>query len=326
MGDPTHFGVHGGANPHTRNILGIRKAVDPDRARQQWHRMARALTGHGVEVCVIAPHPHISGLVYPANAGFLYPLEGASGDAKRFYLAHLLPTRIAEREVYRPFIRSMGYETSDVVARFEGEADFFPAGEYMIFTHGKIERQRFAPRLGIPPWKRIYGFRSDAGAKAELQEIIGGRPIIDLELTLEAHYHGDTVLCSFGPQREYLLAYMEGLTARSRAILRESFGPKLLTLSVPDAQLYAANSFQVAHQGKLYMFMPEGISDTLIKQVRERGIEPVLMDVSEFLAKGGGSIKCMILDLGPSSEQPQSAAAIEFRRERSYRNLFADLR
>jgi hypothetical protein len=56
--------------------------------------------------------------------------------------------------------------------------------------------------------------------------------------------------------------------------------------------------------------------------VRERGVEPVLVDVSEFLAKGGGSVKCMILDLGPRNEQPDEPAAVEFRTERSYEVLF----
>ena len=321
MGDPAFFGVHGGANPHTRNVLGVRKTVDAERARYQWHQMGRTLVGHGVEVCVIEPHPAISGLVYPANAGFLHPLQGVAGERKKFYLSHLLPTRAAERDIYRPFIQSLGYETVEIASRFEGEADFFPGGDYMLFTHGTIERQRFAPRFGIPPWKRIYGFRSDAAASRELQNIVGRREIIDLELTLEAHYHGDTVLCSFGPNREYLLAYMEGLSARSQAVLRDKFSSELIPLSVADAQLYAANSFQVEYQGKLYLFMPEGVTDGLIGHVRERGVEPVLMDVSEFLAKGGGSIKCMILDLGPSEEQAQTSSAMAFRKAHLYQKL-----
>ncbi len=324
MGDPTHFGVLGGANPHTRNVLGMRRKVDTERAREQWHALAQTLIAHGTEVCVIEPHARISGLVYPANAGFLYPLKGSSGRAtKKFYLANLLPTRAAEREIYRLFIRSMGYETAEIGSRFEGEADFFPAGDHMIFTHGRIERQRFVPRIGIPPWKRVYGFRSDAGARKELQAIAHDRTIIELELTLEAHYHGDTVLCSFGRNREFLLAYMEGLAERSRAALRDSFGTKLIPLSSSDAQLYAANSFQIDQNGKLYLCMPEGVSNGLLQQVRERGVEPILVNVSEFLAKGGGSIKCMILDLGPSHEQPQDTASIEFRASRSYQHLFA---
>jgi N-dimethylarginine dimethylaminohydrolase len=330
MGDPRHFSVLGGANPHTRNAFGFRKRVDPELARQQWHSLARALVVHGTEVCVIDAHAKLSGLVYPANAGFLYPLvfaaDGArsSEERKIFYLAHLLPTRVAERDVYRPFIRAMGYETREVQARFEGEADFFPAGGFMLFSHGTIERQRFVPRLGIPPWKRIYGFRSETAALDELRPIVGERPLLTLELCREAHYHGDTVLCSFGPEREFLLAYMEGLTLASRARLREEFRNNLVELSEHDAALYAANSFQVDEGSKLYLFLPEGISDELISQVRVRGVEPVLVNVSEFLAKGGGSIKCMILDLGPRDEQPSEPAAVEFRAKHAYQSLFSE--
>ena len=147
-------------------------------------------------------------------------------------------------------------------------------------------------------------------------------PILTLELCLEAHYHGDTVLCSFGPRREFLLAYMEGLTAPSRERLRLEFRGNLIELVESDAALYAANSFQVDFEGKLYLFMPQGVSGALLAQVRERGIEPALVDVSEFLAKGGGSVKCMILDLGPSNEQPDEPGAVESRAERSYELLF----
>lgn len=324
MGDPACFSVLGGANPHTRNVLGIRKSVDADRARTQWHGLARALIAHGAEVCVIEPHQGMSGLVYPANAGFLHPLDGMPGAAKVFYLAHLLPTRAREREVYRPFLEAMGYRCVEIASRFEGEADFFPAGRFMLFTHGRVERQRFVPRMGIPPWRRVYGFRSESSAVAELGRIAGDRPILPLELCLEAHYHGDTVLCSFGARREHLLAYMEGMTAASRERLRAEFGGNLIELAKSDAALYAANSFQVDHEGALYLFMPRGVSDALLAAVRERGVEPVVVDVSEFLAKGGGSVKCMILDLGPSSEQPDEPAAVEFRAERAYEVIFAN--
>jgi len=293
MGDPKHFDVHGGANPHTRNVLGIRRRVNPRMAYQQWHSLARALIAHGTEVCVIEAHSELSGLVYPANAGFLYPLvaavpDGGSTWEKTFYLAHLLPTRAAEREIYRPFIGAMGYKTADIHARFEGEADFFPAGATMLFTHGVIERQRFVPHLGIPPWKRVYGFRSETAALQELQLIMGQRQVVELELCLEAHYHGDTVLCSFGAEREFLLAYMNGLSMESRERLRVAFGTRLIELSDRDAALYAANSFQVDEGGKLYLFMPEGSSDGLLRDVRKRSVEPMLVNVSEFLAKGGG--------------------------------------
>ncbi len=318
MGDPAYFSVRGGANPHTRNALGIKKSVDPVAARRQWHALARELIAHGCEVCVIPPHRQMTGLVYPANAGFRYPPSGAG--PYQFYLSHLLPTRSPEIEVYRPFLSSMGYECRQIAAPFEGEADFFPAGRFMIFTYGRVERQRFVPRVGIPPWKRVYGFRSDLSAISELESITGGRPILPLELRLEAHYHGDTVFCSFGPDREFLLAYLDGLTSDAAARVRSEFGDNLIALSARDAALYAANAFQTEFKGSLYLFLPRGISDGLYGQIRARGVEPVLCDASEFLAKGGGSIKCMILDLGSTSDQPPDGA--RFRAEREYLRLF----
>ena len=327
MGDPTYFSVLGGANPHTRNALGIRKAVDAELARRQWHQLARTLIAYGVEVCVVEPHRGISGPVYPANAGFLYPLTSdrtaeQPPAGKKFYLANLLPSRASEREVYRPFIQAMGYTTVEVKQRFEGEADFFPASRFMVFTYGAVERQRFVPRLGLPPWKRIYGFRSDKQALDELRAAVHGRPVLPLELRLEAHYHGDTVLCSFGPRREFLIAYLEGLAPASRERLRQEFGPNLIALSEHDAALYAANAFQSDADGKLYLFMPEGVSDELLNAIGSRSVEPVLVNVSEFLNKGGGSIKCMILDLGPMEEQPLEPSTVAFRAARSYSSLF----
>jgi N-dimethylarginine dimethylaminohydrolase len=322
MGDPRYFSVRGGANPHTRNLLGIKKRVDPEQARRQWHALARELIAHGSATYVIEPHPALSGLVYPANAGFRFPLDGARGT---FYLANLLATRAAEREVYRPFMRAMGFETRDIAHRFEGEADFFPAGRFMLFTYGSIERQRFVARFGMPPWRRIYGFRSDRGAIDELQPIVGARPILALELALEAHYHGDTVLSSFGPRREFLLAYLPGLKESSRQLVQSEFGRDLIELSERDGALYAANSFQVDDRGKLYLLLPEGVSDALLSRIRERGVEPVLVNVSEFLAKGGGSIKCMILDLGEVSELASEPSAAAFRETRSYAKLFGPL-
>jgi N-dimethylarginine dimethylaminohydrolase len=324
MGDPQFFSVRGGANPHTRNVLGMRKFVDGNRARQQWHEMAKALVARGVEVLVIQACARLPGLVYPANAGFVYPLQGCAADRKTFHLANLLPTRSGEREVYRSFIQSLGLVTSEVHARFEGEADFFPAGTYMLFTHGRIERQRFVPAFGLPPWKRVYGFRSDERTLGELTRIAADRRILPLELRLEAHYHGDTVLCSFGPSREYLLAYMDGLARDSQEQLRNSFGAKLIELSNADATLYAANSFQIENGAHLSLFMPLGVSKALCAKIRERGVEPVLVDVSEFLAKGGGSIKCMILDLGPTAELPIDTIAGSFRDDRRYRQLFPE--
>jgi len=251
---------------------------------------------------VVPPDPAQPGLVYPANAGFLANVDGDAphGD-KTFYLSNLLPTRAGEKAHYRRVLEAEGFRLAefDERYRFEGEADFFPVGDAYVFTCGRLERQRFVPALRFPPWRRIYGFRSDARLEPQLATIVDPKPVHRLELILEAHYHGDTALCAFGPRREHLLAYVEALAPGDRARLVQCFGDDaLIPLEEADARRYAANSYTLTRSGESFLIMPGGVSERLLDQVRERDVTPVVVDVSEFLKKGGGSVKCMIGDLG----------------------------
>jgi len=305
MGDPEHFSVKGGANPHTRTRWGTRRRVDHVLAIAQWGALKRTLEDLGVEVLVVPPDPTQPGLVYPANAGFLTDVDAERPAAeKTFFLSNLLPTRAGEKPHYRRVLETTGFRLEELDAhhRFEGEADFFPASDAYLFTCGRLERQRFAPAWGFPPWKRVYGFRSDARLETRLAEIAAPHPVHRLELVLEAHYHGDTALCAFGPRREHLLAYRRALAPGDWKRLVEIFGDGLIELAEKDAQRYAANSFTYGTS----LVLPDGVSDRLLAQIRERGVTPICVDVSEFLKKGGGSVKCMIGDLGPVVDEAGS--------------------
>lgn len=291
MGDPTHFSVVGGANPHTRDRYGRRKTVDRVLAIEQWRDMRDLLRGLGLHVAVVPPHASKPGLVYPANAGFRH------GDL--MVLSNLVPTRAGEQPIYRAAIEALGLRCVTIGARFEGEADLFPAGDGYVFTHGRIRRQRFVPRLGWPPWKRIYGFRSNPRALDEIEAVAPlGKEVLRVELVDERYYHGDTCLCSFGSDRSFLLAYMPVLHTASAALLRERFRDRLIEIDDADAAIYAANSFALVSSGQSLLVMPEGVSSRLVDAIRARGTRVVTADVSEFHKKGGGSVKCMIGDLG----------------------------
>jgi N-dimethylarginine dimethylaminohydrolase len=308
MGDPSHFSVKGGANPHTRTRWGARRSVDRALAIRQWQGLRERLRALGLRVLVVPPDPAQPGLVYPANAGFLSDVDAERPLAeKTFFLSNLLPTRAGEKPHYRRVLEAAGLRLAELdrERRFEGEADFFPAGGAYLFTCGRLERQRFVPALALPPWRRIYGFRSDARLEPRLAEIVAPRPVHRFELVQEAHYHGDTALCAFGPRREHLLAYRDALAPSDWPRLRELFGDAVIELEEEDARRYAANSFTYTPPGQAgagresFLVMPEGVSERLRDQVRERGVTPIAVDVSEFLKKGGGSVKCMIGDLGP---------------------------
>ena len=303
MGDPSHFSVQGGANPHTRTRWGTRRSVDREVAIQQWHQLKDALRDLGIEVIVVPPAEEQPGLVYPANAGVMWDVDTPRPLAERtLLLSNLLPTRAGEKDHYIRVLRTAGFQTEelDPALRFEGEADFFPVGETYLLTHGRLEKQRFVPTFGIPPWKRVYGFRTDVRVLDILAPRVEPKPVLRIELTLEAHYHGDTALSAFGPKREHLLAYRDAISPGDWPRLEANFGETLIELSEPDAKRYAANSFTYTRPdgGESFLVLPGGISDRLQDQIRERGVTPVVVDVSEFLKKGGGSVKCMIGDLG----------------------------
>jgi N-dimethylarginine dimethylaminohydrolase len=320
MGDPSEFQILGGANPHTRTRWGFRKTVDKARAKEQWHRLAGTLTELGVRIFVVPPVPGSPGLVFPANAGFMRGLyEPVPISSKTFYVSQPIRTRSAEKDVYTFFIRALGIRAQEFAQRFEGEADFFPAGDVHLFTSGEIKKQRFVPRLGWPPYRRVYGFRSAPSALEELRSRCPEKPILPLTLLRETHYHGDTCLCAFGKDRAFLMAYLPALSEESQARLREQFRERLLPLSEEDGELFSANAFQV-DASEPALVLPHTATETLMGQIRERGVRPVPVDVSEFMGKGGGSVKCMIGDLGLLSESGEdvSPTANQFRRERQY--------
>jgi N-dimethylarginine dimethylaminohydrolase len=301
MGDPAFFSVKGGANPHTRTRWGTRRSVDRALAISQWRRLHDQLRDLGVRVLVVPPDESQPGLVYPANAGVMLDVDEPRPPAqRRFVLANLLPTRAGERDHYRRVLAAAGIRTEGFDERFrmEGEADFFPAGDVHLLTHGSLERQRFVPALAFPPWKRVYGFRTDVRAEPQLAALVAPRRVVPLELTLEAHYHGDTVLCAFGTGRRLLLAYRAGLSPASWSRLLGLFGNAVIELSEADAARYAANSFSLVQGNEARLLMPAGVSSRLLGQVHDRSVTPIPVDVSEFLKKGGGSVKCMIGDLG----------------------------
>ncbi len=312
MGDPQRFQIKSGSNPHTRNRWGLRKKVNQGKAIQQWHSLAGELTGLGVQVLVMPSVKEWPGTVYPANAGFRYQ--------QLFYLSNLIPGREGERSYYQDFLRRLGFITQEVPDRFEGEADFFPAGDSYLFTYGDIKKQKFVLHPGILPWKRVYGFRSDHKNVEFLQSLVVPRKVISIELTDEAYYHGDTVLCSFGPGKKFLLAYLSKISKLDVQQLQAAFKENLIPLGEEDGKKFAANSFYTETERGKFLVMPQGLSRQLLSRIESIGVTPVTVDVSEFMNKGGGSVKCMVCDLGmmdvEDSAQPEEVR--RFRKERLY--------
>ena len=322
MGDPSYFRIRFGSNPHTRTRFGFRKRVNLAEAKKQWHTLAKHFTHLGVRVVILPPSFENPGSVFPANAGFLFPKIGQ--DGQRFYLSNLTPARRGERPLYEDFLQRLGFRVASAPYPFEGEADFIETDSSFLFTSGPILQQRFVMQWGFPPYRRLYGFRSDARNLEFLKGIVKGKKIIPLTLTHEAFYHGDTALCPFGPRKEYLLVYLPAFTASSQEQLASFFGERLIPLEGDDARHFAANGFQTEYKGVFYLVLPEGLSPALLSSIEGRGVECVTVDVSEFSGKGGGSVKCLLCDLGgiDLEEGSFSEEQRRFWEERSYSSLY----
>ncbi|HXV18760.1 MAG TPA: hypothetical protein VD883_01645 [Candidatus Omnitrophota bacterium] len=300
LGDPEFFRIKSGKNPYTRTRWGFRKKVDIARAVFQWTRFKETLEKLGARVWVLPPDKDNPSMVFPANAGFLYPkYDRLPWAQKTFYLSNLTAHRKNETSAHEKFFGRLGFQIGRLPLPFEGEADFFPAGGAHIFSYGDIVPTGFRPALAWPPYRYRFSHRSDRRNLPALQRIVSPKPVIEVRLIDEKYYHGDTALFAFGKEREYLFAHLPAMDADSRARLQAYFGSRLFPLSKKDTENFAANSFQLDTPEGPYLVMPEGISDGLKETVRGLGFPYTLADVSEFFTKGGGSIKCLLCDLGP---------------------------
>ncbi|MBI4226650.1 MAG: hypothetical protein HY600_00050 [Candidatus Omnitrophica bacterium] len=316
LGHPRYFRIVAGANPHTRDRWGRRRVVKRDRMLWQWERFRQTLVDLGVRVLVLPPSVDHPGAVFPANAGLRV------GDT--VYLSRPSPARAGERALFRPFLERHGYRVEELPPvpggpgppgtgheehpQWEGEADTFPVGDpsgdparaVYLFTHGRLERPRWTPRWGWPPYRRVYGFRTDARALPAIQRVTAPREVMPLALMDERYYHGDTCLGAFGPRREWLLAYWPALAPEAQRRLTDRFGERIVPLTADDAAAFAANAFPVDTPRGPRLVIARQISAALAATIRARGVEPVFVDVSEFTVTGGGSVKCLLLNLGDS--------------------------
>jgi N-dimethylarginine dimethylaminohydrolase len=266
---PEHFTVSYTINPW----MVPANPTDTDRALRQWQDLHDTYVALGHEIELIDPVEGLPDMVYTANGGFL--IDGiAYGPKFRFQ------ERAGEAGPFIEWFRANGFDTREPVEVNEGEGDFLLVGETILAG---------------------TGFRSTGDSHREIGEIFG-REVLSLTLTDPRFYHLDTALAVLdpveglendGPERANI-AYLPGaFDERSRAILAERF-PDAIHVSDEDGSVFGLNS---ASDGYNVIISPR--AKGFEKQLRDRGYNPVLVDLSELLL-GGGGIKCCTLELRPA--------------------------
>lgn len=257
MCPPTHFDVSYSINPW----MDLSLAVDRDRALRQWEALVAVLRAAGATIELLEPDPQLPDLVFTANLGLV--------DGHTF-----IPARMRHRE-RRPestraerWFRARGFDVralgEDVVQ--EGAGDGLPFGDALVTAHGS---------------------RSCAGAHVELARIIGGR-IVAVRLIDERFYHLDI---TFSPLDSRSALVVPSAIDPDGARRMSELVPDPIALSGEEAAAFCANSVTVGRTVAMPACTPR-----LEGELRARGFEPVVVDVSEFLKSGGGP-RCLTLAL-----------------------------
>ncbi|MGW6918957.1 dimethylargininase [Kitasatospora sp. NPDC054939] len=253
---PSHFDVTYSINPW----MNPEKPVDAKRALDQWTALRDLYLAHGHEVEVIEPLPGLPDMVFAANGATV--VDGRVLGARFRHVE-----RTAEGPAYLSWFVRNGYGDVHWPEHInEGEGDYLVVGRKILAG---------------------TGFRTDGRSHAEAQEFFG-LPVIGLTLVNPKFYHLDTALAVLSDDE--IMYYPAAFSEGSRAVLRELF-PDAILASDEDAEVFGLNALS---DGR-HVFLPE-VAVGLHEKLRERGFEPIGVELDELLY-AGGSVKCCTLEL-----------------------------
>jgi len=233
--------------------------TDTSLALQQWTVLYDTYVDLGFTVQLIDPLPGLPDMVYAANGGFV--LDGIAYGACFHY-----PERQPEGPAYMEWFRSKGLDVREPQETNEGEGDFLLVGDTILAASG---------------------FRSDTSSHQEIADIYG-REVVSLQLVNPSYYHLDTALAVLDSTT---IAYLpSAFDEASLTILHQRY-PDAIIATEEDAAILGLNSFSDGHN----VVIAERAT-TFAKQLRDRGFNPIGVELSELLL-GGGGVKCCTLEL-----------------------------
>jgi N-dimethylarginine dimethylaminohydrolase len=253
---PRHFDVSYSINPW----MHPEKPVDNSLAVQQWEGLRDLYRELGHTVLEIEPIEGLPDMVFAANGATT--LNGKVLGARFRHVE-----RTAEGPAYLAWFEQQGYE--DIYwPEFinEGEGDYLTVGRRLLAG---------------------TGFRTDPRSHFEAQEYFG-IPVTSLKLVNPNFYHLDTAIAVLSDDE--VMYYPPAFSSGSQAVLKEMF-PDAILATDEDAAVFGLNALS---DGR-HVLLPKAATN-LQERLRERGFEPIGVDLTELL-KAGGSVKCCTLEL-----------------------------
>jgi len=260
MCPPEYFTVEYSINPW----MDPERPVDTSLAVEQWTALKDTYEGLGHKVELIEPEPGLPDMVFAANSGTV--IDGVVLGS-RFRAEQ----RAAEADHFRRWFLRNGYRNVVMPTCVnEAEGDFAWTGSVVLAG---------------------TGFRTDPGAHAEAQEVLGV-PFVSLRLVDPRYYHLDTALFVLDDRssRPEICYYPEAFSPGSQRALRRLFPDAVIATSA-DAECLGVNAVSDGHN----VVLPAEAT-ALGSRLAARGYQPVYVDISE-LRKSGGGPKCCTMEL-----------------------------
>ncbi|MBC7725677.1 MAG: N-dimethylarginine dimethylaminohydrolase [Burkholderiaceae bacterium] len=233
--------------------------TDTALAVAQWQALYDIYVGLGFDVHLVDPVEGLPDMVYAANGGFV--IDNIAYGASFTY-----PERQPEGPAYMTWFGDNGFDVRVPANVNEGEGDFLLVGGTILAG---------------------TGFRSHSNSHEEIAGIYG-REVVTLNLVNPSFYHLDTAVAVLDDEN---IAYLpSAFDEASLQILRDRFPDAILVTEV-DAAILGLNSFSDG----LNVVIASRATD-FERQLRERGYNPIGVDLSELLL-GGGGVKCCTLEL-----------------------------
>jgi len=233
--------------------------TDTSLAVKQWQSLYDTYVGLGFDVHLIDPIDGLPDMVYAANGGFV--IDNIAYGASFTY-----PERQPEGPAYMDWFRANDFDVRVPENVNEGEGDFLLVGGVILAG---------------------TGFRSASNSHEEIAKIYG-REVVTLNLVNPSFYHLDTAIAVLDDEN---IAYLpSAFDEEGLALLRARF-PDAVLVNEEDASVLGLNSFSDGYN----VVIASRASD-FERQLRERGYNPIGVDLSELLL-GGGGVKCCTLEL-----------------------------
>jgi N-dimethylarginine dimethylaminohydrolase len=270
---PTYFDVIYSINPW----MNPSKSASADLGLAQWKRLHDLFIDLGHTVELIEPLPGLPDMVFAANGALV-------ADGKALVARFRHRQRVAESAAYLDWFRRADWGKVRQAANLnEGEGDF-------LFAAGTI-------LAGC-------GFRSSLRAHDEVRRFFRRR-VLSLTLVDPRFYHLDTALAVLNGDE--IMYYPEAFSPATRKLL-SAYYPDAIIASEADASVFGLNA---VCDGR-HVILPRQVT-RLGAQLRERGYEPIGVELSELL-KAGGSVKCCTLELRPENVLADSPRQLEIAR------------